>query len=507
MTTTTAPPAAESYRELGLLAEGGMALVIQAVRDRDGKDVVIKRIRPPLCFDASFVRLFLDEGVLHATFDHDHIVQLVDRGEDAQGPYLVFEHVSGIDLSILLEQARATGVALDVELVLAIARPLLSALSCVHGACRDGVCLDVVHRDISPGNVLLGEDGGVKLADFGVAASRLKTDQTVAGELKGKFSYMAPEQTRGERVGPAADLFAVGVILWECLANRRLFDAPTDADIVQQVRHREVERLDHVDVAGPRIDTALADFVAALLERDPATRPTASAALATINQLIDERGLDGLSRLVARAVRQAPRRDVTAIAPDVRRHTQRVTGLAGADTILRRPAPRRRPGLVIGFVAVSVAMAGLAISQVTPPAEVVTPLPPTPGPAPASVVVAVAPTPAPLPAAAVVSAPPPAPPAQPKPPAAKPKPAQAPTAPAPIPEAGVGRLSISSEPWGRVVVDGVVVAAETPLVGFMVQSGKHQVVVENPVLGLRKALTIDIAKDGHERRFIDLANP
>jgi hypothetical protein len=72
---------------------------------------------------------------------------------------------------------------------------------------------------------------------------------------------------------------------------------------------------------------------------------------------------------------------------------------------------------------------------------------------------------------------------------------------------GVGRLSISSEPWGRVVVDGVVVAAETPLVGFMVQSGKHQVVVENPVLGLRKALTIDIAKDGHERRFIDLANP
>lgn len=502
MTTTTAPPVAPTYRELGLLAEGGMALVIQAVRDSDGKDVVIKRIRPPLCFDASFVRLFLDEGVLHATFDHDHIVQLIDRGEDEQGPYLVFEHVSGIDLSILLEQARATGVPLDIELVLAIAKPLLSALSCVHSACRDGVCLDVVHRDISPGNVLLGEDGGVKLADFGVAASRLKTDQTVAGELKGKFSYMAPEQTRGERVGPAADLFAVGVILWECLANRRLFDAPTDADIVQQVRHRDVERLDHVDIAGSRIDSALADFVAALLHKDPLQRPTSSAALATVNQLIDDRGLDGLSRLVARAVRQAPRRDVSAIAPDVRRHTQRVTGLAGADTVLRRPEPRRRPALVIGFVAVSAAMAALAISQVAPPAEVVTPLPPTPAPAPAPVVVAAAPTTPPRPT-------PPAPPpvASTKPITTKPKPAPAPQAPAPTVEAGVGRLSISSEPWGRVLVDGVVVAAETPLVGFMVQSGKHQVVVENPVLGLRKQLTIDVAKDGHERRFIDLANP
>lgn len=503
MTTTTTTPAAQTYRELGLLAQGGMALVIQAVRDSDGKDVVIKRIRPPLCFDATFVRLFLDEGVLHATFDHDHIVQLVDRGEDAQGPYLVFEHVSGIDLSNLLEQARATGVPLDVELVLAIARPLLSALSCVHGASRDGVCLDIVHRDISPGNVLLGEDGCVKLADFGVAASRLKTDQTIAGELKGKFSYMAPEQTRGERVGPAADLFAVGVILWECLANRRLFDAATDADIVQQVRHREVTRLDHVDVAGPRIDAALADLVAALLDKDPAARPTSLAVLGSINQLIDDRGLDGLSRLVARAVRQAPRRDVAAIAPDVRRHTQRVTGLAGADTILRRPPPRRRPGLVLGFVAVSAVMAGLAISQVTPPNEVVTPLPPTPAPAP----VAAAPTPAPVPAAVVVTAAPPVPVAQPRPSATKPKPAQAPKTPVPTPQAGVGRLSISSEPWGRVVVDGVVVAAETPLVGFMVQSGKHQVVVENPVLGLRKQLTVDIAKDGHERRFIDLANP
>jgi hypothetical protein len=505
MTTTTAPPAAPTYRELGLLAEGGMALVIQAIRNSDGKDVVIKRIRPPLCFDASFVRLFLDEGVLHATFDHDHIVQLVDRGEDAQGPYLVFEHVSGIDLSILLEQARATGVALDVELVLAIARPLLSALSCVHGACRDGVCLDVVHRDISPGNVLLGEDGGVKLADFGVAASRLKTDQTVAGELKGKFSYMAPEQTRGERVGPAADLFAVGVILWECLANRRLFDAPTDADIVQQVRHRDVERLDHVDVAGPRIDAALADFVATLLQKDPAARPTSSSALATVNELIDNRGLDGLSRLVARAVRQAPRRDVAAIAPDVRRHTQRVTGLAGADTILRRPAARRRPGLVVGFVIASAAMAGIAIVQVTPPVEVVTPLPPTPTPTAPTPAPTIAPTPTP-----VAIAPPPLaalPAVPPKPLTTKPKPAPAQPTPEPTPAVGVGRLSISSEPWGRVVVDGVVVAAETPLVGFMVQSGKHQIVVENPVLGLRKQLTIDIAKDGHERRFIDLANP
>jgi serine/threonine-protein kinase len=195
-------------------------------------------------------------------------------------------------------------------LVLAIAIPLSGALAFVHEACCDGTSLNAVHRDVSPANVLLGDDGAVKLADFGVAASRLKTDVTVAGELKGKFAYMAPEQTRGAPVTPQADLFALGVVLWECLANRRLFEAPTDADVVQQVRHKEAPRLDDPAVVSRRVDVDLADLVAALLQKDPAARPAkASLVRDALMAMAAERGLDdGLRRIVAQAVRQLPRR-------------------------------------------------------------------------------------------------------------------------------------------------------------------------------------------------------
>ena len=510
MTTSTAKTSAitETYRELGLLAEGGMALVVQAVRESDGASVVVKRVRPPLCFDASFVRLFLDEGLLHGEFEHANIVRLVDKGEDEQGPFLVFEHVCGVDFAVLMEQARASGVPLDVELVLAVARPLVSALSFVHGACRDGHCLDVVHRDISPGNVLLGDDGSVKLADFGVAASRLKTEQTVAGELKGKFAYMAPEQTRGERVTSSADLFALGVLLWESLANRRLFDAATDADIVHQVRHTVVARLDDPAIAGARIEAPLADLVAELLHKDPSSRPSSSSSVLTrLQSIIDNRALDdGLTRLVARAVRQAPRRDLTVIAPDVRRQTQRVVGLAGADTIRRLPtAARRKAPQAVAAVAAVAAVVGVGAFFAVGagvPAEVVINLPPVPAPvfhrAPQPPPTLPLPTPPlPTPPGVIVSTPDKKP---------RPSPTTPPSTALPAAD-GFGHLSVTSEPWGRVSVDGVVVAAETPLVKFALTSGRHQLLIENPVLGLRKKLVVNVSKDGHERRFVDLTTP
>ncbi len=511
MTTSTAPAGCR-YRELGLLAEGGMAVVTQAVREADGVTVVVKRVRPPLCFDASFVRLFVDEGTVCAAFDHDNIVRLIDRGEDEQGPYLVFEHVDGVDFACLLDQARTAGTPLDVELVLAIAVPLVRALVCVHGICVDGACLDVVHRDISPGNVLLGDDGVVKLADFGIAASRLKSEHTVAGELKGKFAYMAPEQTRGERVTPSADLFALGVVLWEALANRRLFDAATDADVVQQVRHRSVPRLDDVAVRGAAVEAPFADLVAALLAKEPAARPvSASAVLSSLQQIVDARALDdGLVRLVARAVRQAPRRDLTAIAPDVRRQTQRVVGLAGADTILRRPAPTRRGPLVVAGVVVVVVVTVLVAAQTmrsTPSLEVVVDLPELPALPERAAVVGSSLEVTPVPSSTAVVPTPKTPASTTTPKTTTPPKTSAKTSAPAVVADGFGRLSITSEPWAKVSVDGVVVAAETPLMGFTVAAGRHTVVLENPVLKLKRQLVIDVAKDGHERRFVELAGP
>jgi len=531
------PAPRAAYRELGLLAEGGMALVQSAVRD-DGASVVIKRVRPPLCFDASYLRLFKDEAAVHGAVSDcgdsggcAHIVRLLDQGEDEQGPFLVFEHVDGIDLSVLFERALADGVALDVEFVIAIALPLFAALAWVHEAKRDGASLDVVHRDISPGNVLLGEDGCVKLADFGVAASRLKSEVTVAGELKGKFAYMAPEQTRGDKVDGRADLFAAGVVLWECLQNQRLFDAATDADIVHRVRAFAAPPLDEA-----RVGADLAALVARLLAKDPADRPASAREVKReLDDIALNRGLDtGLARIVARAVRQAPRRTVKALAPDVRRRTQRVFSTP-------LPAPRRRrPG---AFLAAAAALAGLIAIVVVASDDplVVVDLPPLP----AQPTNPTNPTLTTPPALTTPASTPPAltPPALTTPTLTSPTlttpaltsptltsttptnatpPKSTTTTPAttattakkpPKKEAtpvvvreGFGKLSVNSEPWSRVSVDGVVVAPETPLSELTLAAGRHTVLLENPVYGLKKSFVVDIGKDAHERRFVDLQN-
>lgn len=526
MTTTEAPRAA--YMELGILAEGGMALVMRAVRQSDGANVVVKRVRPPLCFDQGFLRLFRDEGALHSVLEHEHIVRLLDHGEDEQGPYLVFEHISGTDLGVLLERALVGDSSIDVELVLAVAVPVTAALAFVHDAVSDGRALNAVHRDVSPANVLLGDDGAVKLADFGVAASTLKTEVTVAGELKGKFAYMAPEQTRGGPVTPQADLFALGVVLWECLANRRLFEAPTDADVVQQVRHKEAPRLDGADVA-TRIDAALADLVAELLQKEPSLRPASAGQVHDrLMAMASERGLDdGLRRLVAQAVRQVPRRELSPIAPDVplRRRTQRVVGLATADTIRRlptAPAPRRR--VFVGAIAVVVAVVAVlllipvsATTTATTPAttarvesveHTLDPTVPTSASTsvqPEPIAPPTSPTSAQLPPPALHQ-PPPLPVAAPvRPRNTRPSPSPSPSSSAPV--EGLGRLSITSEPWARVRIDGVEVARETPLIAFPVRAGRHQVVLENPVAGLSKHLVVDVGVDDHQRRFVDLQTP
>ncbi len=482
-----------------------MAIVQSAVRD-DGASVVIKRVRPPLCFDASYLRLFKDEATVHGAVSGGcaHIVRLLDQGEDEQGPFLVFEHIDGTDLGVLLERAMADGNALDVELVLAVAVPLFAALAWVHEAKRDGEALDVVHRDVSPGNVLLGEDGCVKLADFGVAASRLKSEVTVAGELKGKFAYMAPEQTRGEHVTPKADLFAAGVVLWECLQNAKLFDAATDADIVHKVRAVPAPPLDE-----RRVGAALARLVAQLLEKDPDARPASARAVReALDEIALERGLDdGLARLVARAVRQAPRRTVTPIAPDVRRRTQRVIG-----AVPPAPTPSRRwPLVFVGIAAAAAAALAIGLARADVDNVVVTPLPDEPGPPqPQDVVddsdntgVSLAPTtPAPeTPPTTTTSA-------ATKPPTKKPATttttATTATTTTTTAELGTGKLSINTEPWARVSVDGKVVAAETPLVDFVIAAGRHIVVLENPVVKLKKTIAVDVDKDGHARRFVDL---
>lgn len=515
------------YREVGLLAEGGMAIIAQAERD-DGATVVVKRVRPPFCFDPGFLRLFADEGAVHGALEHDNIVRLLDKGEDEAGPFLVFEHVDGTDLAAVHEACCAESRGLDVECALAVAIPLFRALAGAHEA-KDaaGAPLQVVHRDVSPGNVLIATDGDVKLADFGVASFALKTEATVAGELKGKFAYMAPEQTRGEKVGPRADLFSAGVVLWECLSGKRLFDGPTDADVVRAVREQPAPPL---DALRPGLPPALTALVASLLEKDPEQRPASAAAVGERLQTIAlELGLDeSLRRHAARLARQAPRRELRVREVDARRRTQRVLGdtaATGAVVVRARSAPPILPFAVAGVVVVLTAALVLFVASRSPAiGPVVVPLPPTlappPGPAPAP-----PPGPAPAPATTPARAPAPAPtpalasaaaPVEPKPTVAKarsgePTPQQPETHATPKkppvvvdkPTAAFGSLSITSDPWASVTVDGTLVARETPLRSLSLPAGRHVVVLENPVYGTR-SLELEVPAGGEVKRFVDL---
>jgi hypothetical protein len=487
-----------AYREVGILAEGGMAIVAQGVRD-DGGTVVVKRVRPPFCFDAAYLRLFHDEGAVHAALDHPNIVRLLDRGEDEAGPFLVFEHVDGTDLGVVLEAAFRDGRGLDVECVLAVAIPLFQALACAHAATdpSTGTPLGVVHRDVSPGNILLGNDGSVKLADFGVAASALKTEVTVAGEMKGKFAYMAPEQTRGERVTAKADLFAAGIVLWECLAGKKLFDGPTDADVVAAVRGLDPPPLPEA------VPQALRTLVAGLLQKEPDQRPAdAKSVVAALAAAAQELGFDeGLHRHAARMARTAPRREAQPREVDARRRTHRLVGVdPGAMTVERA---RRSPlPWIAALAAAVVAGAGIALAGRAPAQEreEVVPLPPAPPP------VVAAPPPAPPPP--VPAAPPPAPaePGRGRRPDQKqePKPDVKPAKVEAAEPKGFASLSLTSEPWASVSIDGVLVKKETPLIHFDLPAGRHVIVLENPHYGVRERFEVELAPGQHLKRFVEL---
>lgn len=527
-----------------------MALVARAERD-DGCAVVIKRVRPPFCFDPSFLRLFADEGAVHASLEHENIVRLLDKGEDAGGPYLVFEHVDGTDLGAVMEaQAReqTSSGGLEVEAVVALALPLFRALAAAHEAMdASGAPLHVVHRDVSPGNVLLSVDGDVKLADFGVASFALKTEATVAGELKGKFAYMAPEQTRGERVGPRADLFSAGIVIWEALAGQRLFDGPTDADVVAAVRGQGAADL---LTLRPTLPASLAALVAELLDKEPDKRPSNARAVVTrLEDIALELGLDeGLRRHVARLARLAPR-TARPLDADLRRRTQRVLGAEGQ----RPERPRRRAlaplwgagALVavltsaVAFSLVSVGSGDAEIEQLPeepaprPPPSV----PPTQPASPSSEAATSTPSPVSPPTRVAERDGPPMPASRAgaplggnprvavgagpnlptsaartgmrgRAPAAdaggSPAAPGGPAGPESPPAGGFGQVSITSEPWASVAVDGTAVARETPVKGLSLPAGRHEVVLSNPVFGTR-AFTVEVRPGVESKFFFDLS--
>lgn len=209
----------------GHLAQGGMASLFLGQRLAAGgieRPVVLKRLRPELCASAEARALFLREARLLSRLDHPAIVRCLDLTEIEGVPYLVLEYVRGGDLRLIFRRIRRRGLRVGMAAALYIARELLCALDHAHRLCLpDGRPLRVVHRDVSPNNILLSIHGEVKLSDFGIAQAE---DPFGKGpQARGQIGYMSPEQARGEEIDARADLFSLTAVLYELLTNRRLF--------------------------------------------------------------------------------------------------------------------------------------------------------------------------------------------------------------------------------------------------------------------------------------------
>ncbi len=229
------------YTLLKRLGAGGMGEVFLARVGDSADTLVLKRILPHLTENPRFLRLFLDETRIASRLVHPNIAQIHELGEVDGTWFVAMEHVDGKDLREMLKRTREVGHHVPIEVAVAVGVEIARGLSHAHAATdAQGRSLRVVHRDVSPHNVLIGRNGDVKLIDFGVAKAANKSVQTGTGILKGKFPYMSPEQANAQPVDPRTDVFALGIVLWEMLCAKYLFRGKTDAATLKLVREAQV---------------------------------------------------------------------------------------------------------------------------------------------------------------------------------------------------------------------------------------------------------------------------
>jgi TonB family protein len=262
------------YELLERIASGGMAELFRARRSGvEGfqKIVAIKKILPHIADNDEFITMFADEAKVAAQLNHPNIVHIYDLGKiEAGGYFIAMEYVEGLDLRAILRSGREVGLPLPVPLAVYVASKVASALDYAHRR-RDarGDELRIVHRDVSPQNILISHEGEIKLCDFGIAKADRKVSQTESGSLKGKLQYMSPEQAWGKPIDHRSDLFSLGSVLHEMLTGQRLFRGDSDLTVLELVRKADVRPPSEVnaDVSAP-----LDAIVAKALAREPEDR-------------------------------------------------------------------------------------------------------------------------------------------------------------------------------------------------------------------------------------------
>ncbi len=236
----------QRYEILDLLATGGMAEIYRGRAFGAGgfeKPIVVKKILPTLVRDREFVEMFIEEAKLAATLQHGNIVQVYDlgAGDDEDEYFIIMEYVNGRDLGDVIHYADVRKVEIGFKEAVYIVTQVCAALDYAHRKRGpDGKPLGIIHRDVSPQNVLLSFEGEVKLTDFGIAKAKTRVQRTQVGFLKGKYGYMSPEQSRGERLDHRSDIFNVGIMLYELLVGERLFVGSSDFSTLNLMRNAVV---------------------------------------------------------------------------------------------------------------------------------------------------------------------------------------------------------------------------------------------------------------------------
>jgi serine/threonine protein kinase len=309
------------YEKLG---GGGMASVHRAQRIANdpaggikpaGPPVALKRLHPQLAQVDEFVQAFLDEATLALKLQHDNIARTYDVGRVEDTYFIAMELVKGPTLSQIMNHAWTTRREIPLPITVSVVMQLLDALEYAHHLTEDGKPLGIIHRDVTPSNIIVSNSGVAKLIDFGIAKAASSSVRTKTGFIKGKFAYVAPEYIAG-RIDSRVDLFAAGIVAHELLAHRKLFQVENDFETLKRVQSLAIERPSKWN---PRVPSAIEDVVMTALRRDPDKRwQRASEMRAAFAQVATKLpNAMQIASWVDEAMGPAPRSDASAVSIEI----------------------------------------------------------------------------------------------------------------------------------------------------------------------------------------------
>ena len=385
------------------LAIGGMGEVFYSLqRGVPGfeRPVILKSLLPELAQQEGFIDQFLDEARVAATLNHPNVVSIFEVGQWSGTYYLAMEYIRGRNLAQVIRKALEQQTRIPAAVSMRIIRDAALGLDHAHRATDgNGQPLHIVHRDISPQNIMVRDDGLTKVVDFGIARATNRATRTATGALKGKLAYMAPEQVMTADVGPRADQFALGIVLWEMLTHRRLFKAERDIDVAKKVLEEPIEPPSSVVPLEPALDA----IVMRMLERNAEKRFPSCAEVATaLDRLVGRQtqgaltpadfmrqlGTDDLVVKV-KATPQSAGNFVISLkaASGPMEHAEVVTATPIAGVKGSGPKKTSAAVVAVGALLALLVVGGLAVglqSRVEPPPAPVdtTPVRPTPPPVP-----------------------------------------------------------------------------------------------------------------------------